>query len=59
MDQIHITTKVWWQNLAPDAIRKAFDTSIAKLKTRAMPEAAMASPTASSLPYISAVSMWR
>ncbi|KIZ47471.1 MULTISPECIES: aldo/keto reductase [Rhodopseudomonas] len=32
-DQIHITTKVWWQNLAPDAIRKAFDTSIAKLKT--------------------------
>jgi len=32
-DQIHITTKVWWQNLAPDAIRKAFDRSIAKLKT--------------------------
>jgi 2,5-diketo-D-gluconate reductase B len=32
-DQIHITTKVWWQNLAPDAIRKAFDTSVAKLKT--------------------------
>ena len=22
-DQIHITTKVWWQNLAPDAIRGA------------------------------------
>ncbi|NVN87954.1 MAG: aldo/keto reductase [Rhodopseudomonas sp.] len=32
-EQIHITTKVWWQNLAPDAIRKAFDSSIAKLKT--------------------------
>jgi 2,5-diketo-D-gluconate reductase B len=32
-DQIHLTTKVWWQNLAPDAIRKAFDTSLRKLKT--------------------------
>lgn len=31
-DQIHITTKVWWQNLAPDAIRRAFDASLAKLK---------------------------
>ncbi|MFC0241874.1 aldo/keto reductase [Rhodopseudomonas telluris] len=32
-DQIHLTTKVWWQNLAPDAIRKAFDQSRRKLKT--------------------------
>jgi 2,5-diketo-D-gluconate reductase B len=32
-EQIHLTTKVWWQNLAPDAIRRAFDTSLAKLKT--------------------------
>jgi 2,5-diketo-D-gluconate reductase B len=32
-DQIHLTTKVWWQNLAPDAIRRAFDSSLAKLKT--------------------------
>jgi 2,5-diketo-D-gluconate reductase B len=24
---------VWWQNLAPDAIRKAFDASLGKLKT--------------------------
>jgi 2,5-diketo-D-gluconate reductase B len=31
--ELHITTKVWWQNLAPDAIRRAFDTSLAKLKT--------------------------
>lgn len=32
-DQIHLTTKVWWTNLAPDAIRKAFDQSLRKLKT--------------------------
>ena len=32
-DQLHLTTKVWWQNLAPDAIRRAFDASLAKLKT--------------------------
>ncbi|MGP9812223.1 aldo/keto reductase [Rhodopseudomonas sp. NSM] len=32
-DQIHLTTKVWWQNLAPDAIRKAFETSLTRLKT--------------------------
>jgi 2,5-diketo-D-gluconate reductase B len=30
---IHLTTKVWHTNLAPDAIRKAFDASLAKLKT--------------------------
>src|ERR1700730_9157654 len=29
---LHITTKVWNENLAPDAIRKAFDTSLNKLK---------------------------
>jgi 2,5-diketo-D-gluconate reductase B len=32
-EQIHITSKVWWQNLQPDAIRKAFDTSLRRLKT--------------------------
>jgi 2,5-diketo-D-gluconate reductase B len=32
-EQLHITTKVWWQNLAPDAIRRAFDASLVKLKT--------------------------
>lgn len=31
--ELHLTTKVWWQNLAPDAIRRAFDASLAKLKT--------------------------
>ena len=29
---LHVTTKVWHENLAPDAIRRAFDTSLAKLK---------------------------
>jgi 2,5-diketo-D-gluconate reductase B len=29
---LHVTTKVWNENLAPDAIRKAFDTSLKKLK---------------------------
>jgi 2,5-diketo-D-gluconate reductase B len=29
---LHVTTKVWHENLAPDAIRKAFDTSLKKLK---------------------------
>jgi 2,5-diketo-D-gluconate reductase B len=28
---LHMTTKVWNENLAPDAIRKAFDTSLKKL----------------------------
>jgi 2,5-diketo-D-gluconate reductase B len=31
--EIHLTTKVWHQNLAPDAIRRAFDASRTKLKT--------------------------
>src|ERR1700759_2774516 len=29
---LHITTKVWHENLAPDAIRRAFDSSLKKLK---------------------------
>jgi 2,5-diketo-D-gluconate reductase B len=29
---LHITTKVWHENLAPDAIRKAFDASSKKLR---------------------------
>src|SRR2546429_8096482 len=29
---LHITTKVWHENLAPDAIRKAFDASLNRLK---------------------------
>jgi 2,5-diketo-D-gluconate reductase B len=29
---LHVTTKVWHENLAPDAIRGAFDTSLNKLK---------------------------
>jgi 2,5-diketo-D-gluconate reductase B len=29
---LHVTTKVWNENLAPDAMRKAFDTSLEKLK---------------------------
>ena len=30
---IHLTTKVWWQNLAPDAMRRALETSLGKLRT--------------------------
>jgi 2,5-diketo-D-gluconate reductase B len=30
---IHVTTKVWHTNLAPDAIRRAMDTSLARLRT--------------------------
>jgi 2,5-diketo-D-gluconate reductase B len=29
---LHVTTKVWHENLAPDAIGKAFDTSLKKLQ---------------------------
>ena len=29
---LHVTTKVWHENLAPDAIRKAFDASLNKLR---------------------------
>ena len=31
-DELHVTTKVWHENLAPDAIRKAFDASLKKLR---------------------------
>ena len=30
-DQLHVTTKVWHENLAPDAIVRAFDASLGKL----------------------------
>jgi 2,5-diketo-D-gluconate reductase B len=30
-NELHVTTKVWNENLAPDAIRKAFDASLKKL----------------------------
>jgi len=31
-EDLHITTKVWNENLAPDAIRRAFDASLKKLR---------------------------
>src|SRR5215813_7792323 len=30
--ELHVTTKVWHENLAPAAIRKAFDASLKKLR---------------------------
>src|SRR5258705_12686677 len=30
--ELHVTTKVWHENLAPDAIRRSFDASLKKLK---------------------------
>lgn len=33
---LHVTTKVWHENLAPDAIRRAFDTSLKKLRLEAV-----------------------
>src|SRR5246127_5828491 len=30
--ELHVTTKVWVENLAPDAIRHAFDASLKKLR---------------------------
>src|SRR5260370_41709952 len=30
--ELHVTTKVWHENLAPEAIRRAFDTSLKKLR---------------------------
>ena len=30
--ELHVTTKVWVENLAPDAIRRAFDGSLRKLR---------------------------
>ncbi len=32
-DQIHVTTKVWWENLAPDALRRSLENSLAALRT--------------------------
>ena len=31
-EELHVTTKVWPENLAPEAIRRAFDTSLKKLR---------------------------
>jgi 2,5-diketo-D-gluconate reductase B len=31
-DELHVTTKVWNENLAPDAMRRAFDTSLKRLR---------------------------
>lgn len=31
-EELHVTTKVWHENLAPDAIRRAFDASLKKLR---------------------------
>jgi len=31
-NDLHVTTKVWHENLAPDALRRAFDTSLKKLR---------------------------
>src|SRR5689334_24745015 len=30
--ELHVTTKVWYENLSPDAIRRAFDTSLKTLR---------------------------
>src|ERR1700731_4605886 len=30
--ELHVTTKVWNENLAPEAMRRAFDTSLKKLR---------------------------
>lgn len=32
-EEIFLTTKVWYENLAPDAIRRAIESSLAKLRT--------------------------
>ncbi len=32
-DDIHLTTKVWWENLTPDGIRAALEASLTKLQT--------------------------
>ncbi len=32
-EDIHVTTKVWWEHLAPGAMDRAMDTSLGKLKT--------------------------
>lgn len=30
---IHLTTKVWWENLAPEAMKRAMDNSLRQLRT--------------------------
>ena len=30
-DEVHLTTKVWWEHLAPEAMERAMDTSLEKL----------------------------
>src|SRR5580693_7678961 len=30
--EVHVTTKVWHENLTPDAIQRSFDTSLKKLR---------------------------
>ncbi len=30
---IHVTTKVWWENLAPEAMQRAMDASLTQLRT--------------------------
>ena len=32
-DDIHLTTKVWWEHLTPDGITKALETSLKRLQT--------------------------
>jgi 2,5-diketo-D-gluconate reductase B len=32
-DDIHLTTKVWWEHLTPDGITKALETSLTRLQT--------------------------
>jgi len=31
--EIHLTTKVWWENLAPEAMQRAIDASLRRLRT--------------------------
>jgi len=31
--EIHATTKVWWENLAPDAMKRAMDSSLTQLRS--------------------------
>jgi 2,5-diketo-D-gluconate reductase B len=31
--EVHVTTKVWWENLRPDAMRRAMEASLTKLRT--------------------------
>src|SRR3979411_1519271 len=33
-NELHVTSKVWHENLAPDAVRRAFDASLKKLRVR-------------------------